>query len=415
MKVIDAGNWDRIEAVVEQLPLTLKPARLPDPNLIPPREWLYGTRLIRRYITVLVAPGGTGKTLYSMAVALALASGKPLLGDPVHVRVKVWVFNLEDPMEEMERRVAAMMLRHGLTRADLEGYLFLHSGRDRRLAMANLTDDGHTIVHPDKNAVVHLMRENDIGAIFADPFVKSHSLDENSNPHMDSAATAWSEVCQATGAAGMLVHHTRKGLVTDIEASRGAKALTDAARVGITMSSMASEEADQLGISEEDRWRFVRVDDAKANMAPKALKAHWFEMEMQPLGNTEVNEIYPKGDNVAAIVRWEAPSPWEGLSMPKAIEVLESIQDGPGNGEQFTAALSSRDRTRWAGSLLVSIAGRSEGQAKSILREWVANGVLIERSYRSPSQRKDRTGIGVDALKLSELRQSAPIHAEATD
>jgi hypothetical protein len=224
---------------------------------------------------------------------------------------------------------------------------------------------------------------------------------------MDAAATAWSEVCQATSGAGMLVHHTRKGIVNDIEASRGAKALTDAARVGLTMSSMTPDESEQLGITEEDRWRFVRVDDAKANMAPKATRAQWFQMEMQPLGNVEVDPLYPKGDNVAAFVRWEPPSPWEGLSLLKAIDALQDIDDGPGKDEQFTVTLSSKDRTRWAGSVLVKI-GRSEAQAKVILREWVANGVLIEGSYRSPSQRKDRTGVRVDPEKFSELKQQAP-------
>ena len=59
-------------------PLVLHAARLPDPKTIPPRQWLYGTQLIRGFVSVLVAPGGTGKSAYAMAMVLALVAGRPL-------------------------------------------------------------------------------------------------------------------------------------------------------------------------------------------------------------------------------------------------------------------------------------------------------------------------------------------------
>src|SRR3954469_18345379 len=65
---------------------TLKAARLPDPTTIPPRAWLYGTQVIRGFVTMIVAPGGTGKSSYAIGVGMALASGRDILGDRVWER-----------------------------------------------------------------------------------------------------------------------------------------------------------------------------------------------------------------------------------------------------------------------------------------------------------------------------------------
>jgi Mrp family chromosome partitioning ATPase len=87
--------------------LALRPARLPNPETLLPRQWLYGTQLIRGFVTVLVAPGGTGKSAYAMAVGIALAAHRSFLGDYIFAPVNVAVINLDDPMDELERRVAA--------------------------------------------------------------------------------------------------------------------------------------------------------------------------------------------------------------------------------------------------------------------------------------------------------------------
>ncbi len=71
--------------------------------------------------------------------------------------------------------------------------------------MAQRSDDGYTLQFPDKDALVAAARSASIGLIVVDPFVKSHLLEENSNPDMDAAATAWAEVGDATGAAILLV------------------------------------------------------------------------------------------------------------------------------------------------------------------------------------------------------------------
>ena len=51
---------------MEEVPYSKKvvpsPFTLREPKLIPPRQWLYGTHLIRGFVSLTVAPGGLGKS-----------------------------------------------------------------------------------------------------------------------------------------------------------------------------------------------------------------------------------------------------------------------------------------------------------------------------------------------------------------
>lgn len=381
--------------------LVAVPARLPAPAAIPPRRWLIGTLLVRGFVTVLVAPGGVGKTALATAIALAVITGRDLLGDRVWDPGNAWIINLEDPLEEVERRVAAAMIRHSIPRDDVEDRLFLHSGRDRPVVLAALHEvDGHTIVFPDRDALIYAMREEAVSLLVVDPFLRSHRLEENSNPHMDAAAAAWAQVADATGAAVLLIHHTRKGqgLAGDIEGSRGAKALTDAARIGLLLSSMSVEEANALGVDPDERWRHVRLDMAKANLSPRADQARWFRLESVGLGNA--TETYPAGDHVQAIVPWTPIGPLADLSTPEINAVLDRIADAFNRAEPYAPdKRGSSGGARWAGHVLMEDAGRTEPQAKAILKSWLANGLLEIVAITNPRDRKPMRGLRVIDVK----------------
>src|SRR3954471_19131190 len=97
--------------------------------MIPRREWLYGKEFIRRYVTTTVAPGGVGKSSHAIVEALAMASGRNLIGDEPVGKLRVWIWNGEDPEDELQRRIVAAMLHYGITPGDIEGRLFVDSGR----------------------------------------------------------------------------------------------------------------------------------------------------------------------------------------------------------------------------------------------------------------------------------------------
>jgi hypothetical protein len=372
--------------------LVLRAAQLPDPATIPPRRWLYGTQLLRGYVSILVAPGGVGKTAYSMGVGLSLTTGRPIFGEKIFARVNVGYMNLEDPLDELDRRLAALMLHHGIDRREVEGRYFLYSSDDRRFTLATVSDDGFEIVYPDEQAVIREINAHTIGVLFVDPVAESHELEENSNGQMNKAAAAWRRIARATGCAILLLHHVRKGPVNDIDASRGAKALTDSARVGLLLSPMSEDDAEGFDINDEDRTAYVRLDDAKANMARKAGVARWFQLLTIPLGNG--TQDYPAGDNVAAVARWEPPSAMGELTALQCNEALDCIAQGPKPGVQYTAHRSGKVK-RWAGQVLVDLFGVSEKRAASIIRTWIKNGVLETRDYEDVEQRKTVSGLFV--------------------
>jgi len=374
------------------------PAALPDPAAIPPRQWLYGTALIRRFVSVLIAPGGVGKSALALGQALALATGRGFLAERVHHSVPAWVLNLEDPLEETERRLAALMRRHAIAREEVAGRLFLHSGRDRRLCLAAIGPDGWRVVHPDRDGIIEAASAAGIGLIVVDPFVKSHALEENSNAHMDQAATAWAEVADATGAAVLLVHHVRKGAAEDVDAARGGKALTDAARAARLLSPMTEAEAGKLGVPPAERWRHVRLDDAKANLAPRAEKALWYRLDTVSLDNATPD--YPHGDAVAAIVPWHPDSVWQRLTPAQCNTALDAIGAGPPGGGLYAAHRRGLGAHRWAGNVLVERFAITEDQAAEVIAAWLKSGLLVEAEYRDQGQRKTRTGLKVtDALR----------------
>ena len=228
-----------------------------------------------------------------------------------------------------------------------------------------------------------------------DPFAESHTLEENSNPAMIQAAAAWRRVGRAANCSVLLTHHVRKGPVESIEAARGAKALTDSARIGLLLSTMTEKEAEDLGVTPETRLQYVRLDDAKANMAPRAPKASWFHLDNVTLDNAD--DTYTHGDQVVVIETWQAPSVWDAMPTPDIHTILDRIAEGPAPGEMYTDS-RRHPATRWAGNLVGEILGCSPEQAATVIDTWVRNGVLVRTTYTN-TNRKERAGLRVDDAK----------------
>ena len=124
-----------------------------DPSTLPPRPWVYGQHLIRKQVSVTVAPGGVGKSSLTICEALAMASGRELLGDWTAQDLKVWIYNLEDPRDEMDRRIIAAMQHHDVAPDEIHGRLFVDTGRERELCTAIQTREGVQIIKPELDAL----------------------------------------------------------------------------------------------------------------------------------------------------------------------------------------------------------------------------------------------------------------------
>jgi hypothetical protein len=367
----------------------LRNLHIKDQHAIPHRQWLYGTDLIRAFVTLLVAPGGTGKSSLILGMALALTTNRRLLRTHIHQQCRVALLNLEDPQEEIDRRMAALASHYNVRDEDLEERLFI-SPPDRGVRIAEAGPDGFSVIYPDEEAIIAEVRRNRIDVLAVDPFAETHALEENSNPAMVKAAAAWRRVARNGNCSVVLAHHVRKGPVDSIDAARGAKALSDSARIGLLLSTMSEEEANSLGVPLDDRLRYVRMDDAKANLAKRAGKARWFQLSEVTLDNAQ--PPYKEGDAVGVIETWEPPNVWDG--MVDANGVLDRIAAGMPDGEPYTDS-RRHPATRWAGNLVMRELDCSPDQAANVINTWLRNGVLEVTSYET-GNRKERRGLRVN-------------------
>ena len=251
---------------------------------------------------------------------------------------------------------------------------------------------------PLVDELVAVMKANNIRVLIVDPFAETFEGDENSNSEVKWAGILWREIARRTDAAVLLVHHTRKyagGMAGDADASRGGGALIGTARIVATLFGMTEDEATVMDVQPEDRTRYVRFDDAKANLSLVTGHAKWFEKQTMTLGN---GTALVSGDEVGVLMPWKPPGILDDVSMHTIGQALDAIdrgivdQDGAPTGSFYTLSATAANKDRWAGAVLMRHFGCDEPRAKRILREWESKGVFEAFEYQDPKQRKPRQG-----------------------
>jgi hypothetical protein len=108
---------------------------------------------------------------------------------------------------------------------------------------------------------------------------------------------------------------------------------------------MTKEEAKQFGITEEERWAYVRMDKGKVNIVPPSRQAKWFHLIGVPIGNA--TERYPHGDEVQAVEPWKPPEIMRGIDEAQMDEILARIDEGMDDGARYTDSSSAKTRAAW--------------------------------------------------------------------
>lgn len=260
--------------------------------MLPKRQWVLGRSLIIGYLSLLVSPPGIGKTTLVLAQAVSVCTGKNLTGKEVFQTGKVWVHNNEDDGDELKRRLAAVLQHFKLSIDDIRDKLVLSSGADRPLIIAKAGRDGAVVRQPDVDACIEFIKKNGITVFIADPLAETHSVEENSNEQMKEVAMMYRDIARRAGCAVLLVHHTSKpqqassdGHAGNMNTARGASSLLGVARVVQTFYGMSTRDAEKFGIKDEDRHRYIRLDDAKANLSLIDGNAHWYERVSVTIAN----------------------------------------------------------------------------------------------------------------------------------
>ena len=356
---------------------------------VPPRRWLYGDHLVRGYVSVLASAGGVGKTSMQIVEALSLATGRDLLGEPVHEGpTNVWLVNLEDPMEELTRRIAAACRYYGIKREEIDGRLFVDAGRDLRMTFARSGRDGVTTDGAMTDYMISKISENEIGAVSIDPWVAALGINENDNAEMNLAVGAVRSVADATDCAISLVHHIRKanGDQAGADHIRGASSLLGAARAARAINKITQEQAiAELGVPEDQSLGLFRVDNAKANLTLPPDKAVYRRM---------VGVQMPSGEYVGVCTAFSPPDLFDGITAGDTLRVQRLIHKAA--QEDVPYRKSSR-ATQWVGHAVSQAIDADVAPAKvrALLKSWLASGVLAEEPYKDARSGRETTIIVV--------------------
>lgn len=93
--------------------------------------------------------------------------------------------NLEDPRDEMDRRIIAAMQHHRVSPDEIAGRLFVDTGRECALSTAIQTREGVQIIKPEIDALAAKIEARGIDVLVIDPFVSSLQASENDNGAID--------------------------------------------------------------------------------------------------------------------------------------------------------------------------------------------------------------------------------------
>jgi hypothetical protein len=369
-------------------------------NEIPPRAWAYGSFLLFGSASVIGAVDGGGKGALATVIALAMITGRPLLGERVWRTGPVAIITYEDDEPEWRRRIAAACLHYSIDYKSVIGsFYFIHRPGSRVCFVAQ-ERDGY--VFPDGGAIIDHLKAIEAVILIVDPFNQAHALDDgNNNVAIAKVAGEVSRIAAESKAAVLVLHHLRKGSVGTPDDLMGATSLRAIFRSCRILARMSAKEAEAINLPRAQVWRYSRISGSKENYAPPPEFATWYLLESINLGNGA--GIYPNGDNVQVSTTWTPPDVFEGLSLATVSTIFDAIRKGFDNGEFYSP--DKRSSERWAGNVIVKAAGKTAAEAGNILRIWLSpqKEVLKRDQYHSPSRREDIARVIVNETKAAEI------------
>lgn len=253
------------------------------PHNIQPRPWLVERALMTQNVTVLLAAGSAGKSSISLALAAHLALGLDFAGYKTRKACKSIIYNGEDDVQEQSRRLLAVCLTYGFDYQEVKKNIMLLSQREIKMDLVS-----KEFYKPVRNQILvdQLTAQAsmpDVGLVILDPLVKIHKCDESDNGQMDYVMETLTDMAHQANVAVLVLHHTSKGggtqenRIGNMDIGRGASAIINAARIAFTLLGASQQDAEDYGLTDEERMMWVRLDDAKMNLTLSNNRATWFK------------------------------------------------------------------------------------------------------------------------------------------
>jgi hypothetical protein len=348
-----------------------------DPSKIPLRDWIYGKYLLRGIVSMTIASGAVGKTSLKIVEALALATGRPLLGVEVPKPCRVWLFNLEENMLELRRRVSAAMMHYNIKQDDIGDRLLIDA--EKSLVITETNRDGTKMKVPVVNALVDTIQARKIDVLTVDPFISSHDAPENDNGAMDLIMkSGWIQVSRVGDCSVNMCHHTTKvdaGTATAMS-GRGGGSVVAAARSVQVLNPMSEEESKTAGLESAVGYFSATYD--KENNAPKSSSKEWYRFADVSLGNGGKGNLAEMiSDKVGVVTRWDYPT---NASFTEGVtdDQLKAIKNLLKLGEHR----ESDQAKEWAGKVVakvleIDLDNRAvKSRVVKMLKTWIKDGHL---------------------------------------
>lgn len=219
--------------------------------------------LVRGTVGAIVSPGGTGKSMLALEIAILVASGFDLsgiAGEKIFPVGKVVFLAAEDP------EVAILQRLHALGK-------MLPSDVQVKLS-ENL------VIEPLLGKLPNVMNQKWFDAIkrvsegsrllILDTLRRFHISDENDSGEMSQVIGQLEAISAPNDCATIFAHHSSKsaaltGQGDQQQASRGSSVLVDNIRWQMYLAGMTKEEANKFKVAEERRGYFVRTGVSKQN------------------------------------------------------------------------------------------------------------------------------------------------------
>jgi len=374
---------------------------------IPVRPWLVPGALLAGSTHILAAPGGTGKSVFTLQMALMLATGESWAKWQPKRKCRVLIINAEDDINEQRRRISGARTAMGLSTDKLRGQIIIADNPDS-IVMATTDEKKRAQVStPLVKQLVDVIRHHQIDVVIVDPFAETFDGDENSNGDTKWAMKIWrDEIARPTGCAVYLVHHTTKGSedkAGSADVIRGGGAIVNSARLAATLFVMSKTEASALSVKDDERFRYVRYDDAKSNNSLIGGRK-WFEkitvrLQNGPSGDSE------GGDEVGALMPWYpqgllAYDPETILRLVRAIDDGVVDEHGVCTDTPF-GRVNSGSSKRWVGHLIGDMMGLEEDEARKLIATLIECGGIEEYEFRHSIQGRNAKGLRSNMERLA--------------
>jgi hypothetical protein len=359
----EGRNFEHISAV---------PASAIDWTDLPPRPWECGNRLLRGQVSVLTGAGGIGKTALTITCALSMALGRNLL-DPGNTRPQwklrfseprtTYIYGLEDDINELKRRIMAVMNFHKIQPHELGDHLICGDGTVERLVMA-IFEAGRIFRPPCVEALVDFLIEHGVRVLILDPFIKLHICNENDNGQMDYVMVVLKEIAIRANCAIWLIHHSGKsGTTLDANGSRGASSIIGAARVSETLTPPTDKEREAYGLGED----VVKLEPTKANLAPFGKGDIQY---LRVLGHSVGN-----GDYAQVIELLDVQDQTERMDEYLFDAISEAIRQPPLGGSGVW--VSKKGAVNWIGHAVMAAGIGTAKRAEALVEAWIKAGLII--------------------------------------